>query len=637
VEAAQSEAAQLAIRVANVAASMPDLAPVELRLGALEAAHANATAAAAEAQGRAEGRAQALRTELWAELRAARDESDAAVKDLQEQLASVTQAERQNAIAEAAELTALQAEVTRLSTALAGLQVDVAAVTAVATQTTATPLPSSAPTPVPGEEEAAARIAAAEAVAAAAAAEVKSLSSSLQQLQTSIEDVKSAVAAVSAASVPVVPTPVAPNFAPIDTEAVLASITESNAWTALAARIEELAAAATEIRDASASAASVAAEAKQVAESAATAASATTSVAPPAVPALSDEERAVLHAVAALDLQQLRTALDAVTASLQQAEAASNALRLGGGSAHAQAGLRFPRRTVHADGSVTDGLLGLRADEANAGFVTRGTLLSALAQMASDTVPSYDYALATAGASVVTEPAIELPAWAVMEGVQVAQDMQRYPALSTMDADAVGHAVSAFSSTGEPVRYVFTSPTLGEPTNAAPVTSCSQDPSSQSPSSVLDPHVLPGSCWPMAHTSGPVFREDGSLSSVEGPLGLAALTVRLSESVVVGAVTIDHPTVLVSTKTRNGPSTALREFVLYGFDGTTAEALLARVELGRFAFDVNGPQTQTFVLDQPQQARMPVSHVQLVVLSNHGNDEATCLYRLRVHAANMIV
>ena len=58
-------------------------------------------------------------------------------------------------------------------------------------------------------------------------------------------------------------------------------------------------------------------------------------------------------------------------------------------------------------------------------------------------------------------------------------------------------------------------------------------------------------------------------------------------------------------------------------DGSARE-----VELGRFKFDLTGNAIQTFEMsNKPKPYRM----VRIVVDSNSGNPDYTCLYRVRVH------
>jgi len=134
------------------------------------------------------------------------------------------------------------------------------------------------------------------------------------------------------------------------------------------------------------------------------------------------------------------------------------------------------------------------------------------------------------------------------------------------------------------------------------------------------------------------------------------LTVKLSEPVVPTHVTIEHLNKVFSER---GGDSAPRAFRVKGYADAaalekdvkaTAAAVAAAAstaegvdtdessaesdaeELGfvlaEGAYDIDGPSpVQVF----PVAARGTVAFVRLEVLSNHGNPDYTCLYRLRVH------
>jgi SUN domain-containing protein 1/2 len=143
-----------------------------------------------------------------------------------------------------------------------------------------------------------------------------------------------------------------------------------------------------------------------------------------------------------------------------------------------------------------------------------------------------------------------------------------------------------------------------------------------------------------------------------------ALTVKLSEAVVPTHVTIEHLNKVFSEK---GGDSAPKAFTVRGYaDAATLEKdvkaaakaaarAAARVvvktkgydvgeeeegELVRLGvllaeanYDIDGPNAvQVFpVLPSADSSPAAVSFVRLEVLSNHGNEEYTCLYRMRVH------
>jgi len=166
-----------------------------------------------------------------------------------------------------------------------------------------------------------------------------------------------------------------------------------------------------------------------------------------------------------------------------------------------------------------------------------------------------------------------------------------------------------------------------------------------SPYNALQPIVSEGAghCWPMAGSSG-------------------RLTVRLKTQIRVTAVTIDHlpPSVAPVRHIQNNvnatsgdiasqdrSTSALKRFLLYGLSGDLEEDEMNKILLGSFEFDASNdaPPTQTFHLRKSifiegnggeinedrddMETATPI--VMLHVLENHGHQDYTCIYRLRVH------
>ncbi|CAB1428003.1 unnamed protein product [Pleuronectes platessa] len=116
--------------------------------------------------------------------------------------------------------------------------------------------------------------------------------------------------------------------------------------------------------------------------------------------------------------------------------------------------------------------------------------------------------------------------------------------------------------------------------------------------------LLPGRCW-----------------SFPGAQGTYAIT--LSHPVKITHVTVDH------VSRYNSPSgsinSAPRAFELYGMTDISEKRTL----LGTFTYNKGGESTQTFQLLNPTDDIY--RGVEMHVLSNWGQAEYTCLYRLRVH------
>uniref|UniRef100_A0A8C6DEI5 Sperm associated antigen 4 n=1 Tax=Moschus moschiferus TaxID=68415 RepID=A0A8C6DEI5_MOSMO len=124
------------------------------------------------------------------------------------------------------------------------------------------------------------------------------------------------------------------------------------------------------------------------------------------------------------------------------------------------------------------------------------------------------------------------------------------------------------------------------------------------PTVILEPDVFPGNCW-----------------AFEGDQG--QVVIRLPGRVQLSDITLQHPPPSVA-HTR-GANSAPRDFSVYGLqvDDET------EVFLGKFTFDVEKSEIQTFHLQNDPPAAFP--KVKIQILSNWGHPRFTCLYRVRVH------
>ncbi|XP_012939013.1 SUN domain-containing protein 2 isoform X2 [Aplysia californica] len=143
---------------------------------------------------------------------------------------------------------------------------------------------------------------------------------------------------------------------------------------------------------------------------------------------------------------------------------------------------------------------------------------------------------------------------------------------------------------------------------------------SSSPREVIQPEVQPGKCWAMHGQSGYV-------------------TIQLAMPVVVSAISLEHIPTEVAPSGRL--DSAPKEFVIVGKE---SEMTSPDVLLGHFAYQVgNGQPIQLYDIKDPFCTRQTVDYsscgpnqevfriITLKVLSNHGNPDFTCIYRLRVH------
>uniref|UniRef100_A0A8C7B4T4 Sperm associated antigen 4 n=1 Tax=Neovison vison TaxID=452646 RepID=A0A8C7B4T4_NEOVI len=124
------------------------------------------------------------------------------------------------------------------------------------------------------------------------------------------------------------------------------------------------------------------------------------------------------------------------------------------------------------------------------------------------------------------------------------------------------------------------------------------------PTVILEPDVFPGNCW-----------------AFEGDQG--QVVIRLPGRVQLSDVTLQHPPPSVAHT--GGANSAPRDFAVYGLqvDDET------EVFLGKFTFDVEKSEIQTFHLQNDPPAAFP--KVKIQILSNWGHPRFTCLYRVRAH------
>ncbi|XP_054579857.1 sperm-associated antigen 4 protein isoform X3 [Eptesicus fuscus] len=124
------------------------------------------------------------------------------------------------------------------------------------------------------------------------------------------------------------------------------------------------------------------------------------------------------------------------------------------------------------------------------------------------------------------------------------------------------------------------------------------------PMVILEPDVFPGNCW-----------------AFEGDQG--QVVIRLPGRVQLSDITLQHPPPSVAHT--GGANSAPRDFAVYGLqvDDET------EVFLGKFTFDVEKSEIQTFRLQNDPPTAFP--KVKIQILSNWGHPHFTCLYRVRAH------
>ncbi|XP_012271772.1 SUN domain-containing protein 2 [Orussus abietinus] len=125
-----------------------------------------------------------------------------------------------------------------------------------------------------------------------------------------------------------------------------------------------------------------------------------------------------------------------------------------------------------------------------------------------------------------------------------------------------------------------------------------------SPRKVIQAWSQPGECWAF----------QGSFGKIE---------IQLAHIALIDRVTIEH--IPASASVTGSIDSAPKDF-----------KILARLDndyelIGTFLYNINGPATQSFKVENDKVRDRPFQIVMLVVTSNWGHPEYTCLYRFRVH------
>ncbi|XP_044731520.1 SUN domain-containing protein 1-like [Chrysoperla carnea] len=177
-------------------------------------------------------------------------------------------------------------------------------------------------------------------------------------------------------------------------------------------------------------------------------------------------------------------------------------------------------------------------------------------------------------------------------------------ALSQYDADKTGRTDFALESSGGAIvsirsteNYVRGAPTL----TLFGIPLCS---GSNSPRTIIQPSTLPGECWAFKGSSG-------------------TAVIKLLGRVVVTGVSLEH--IPASISPTGELKTAPKEFSIWGL---TSEVDNEGAFLGQFIYNISGPSVQYFPVNNCYKS---YNYVEFKVISNHGNPEYTCVYRIRVH------
>nr|XP_033189619.1 SUN domain-containing protein 1-like isoform X2 [Bombus vancouverensis nearcticus] len=181
----------------------------------------------------------------------------------------------------------------------------------------------------------------------------------------------------------------------------------------------------------------------------------------------------------------------------------------------------------------------------------------------------------------------------------VKSELQTYDADKTGRTDyALGTSGGAILSTRKTETYSAGAPVL----KLFGIPICQQQ---NTPHAIIQTSVLPGECWAFKGNSGSVV-------------------IQLLGFVHVSGVSLEH--IPQSISPTGETSTAPKQFSILGLtsvDDTNS------FFFGEFTYDNTGPPVQYFeVQNKPKKA---YEIIELKVHSNSGNNEYTCIYRIRVH------
>ncbi|KAK9500252.1 hypothetical protein O3M35_001545 [Rhynocoris fuscipes] len=126
------------------------------------------------------------------------------------------------------------------------------------------------------------------------------------------------------------------------------------------------------------------------------------------------------------------------------------------------------------------------------------------------------------------------------------------------------------------------------------------------PRSIIQASVVPGECW-----------------AFEGDKGSVVIQLSTND-VLITHVSLEHISAKLSL-TGEIPS-APKDFALYGLRCVSDSNPHL---FGEFTYKSVGPALQTFQVQHPSTIAFGI--VELVIKSNHGNKEFTCIYRVRIH------
>lgn len=209
---------------------------------------------------------------------------------------------------------------------------------------------------------------------------------------------------------------------------------------------------------------------------------------------------------------------------------------------------------------------------------------------------------------------------------------QRFISMGGCDRSKDSLQDFALATLGSRVLTDLTSPTLGDEKSKGLVSTLinNKRPSNinhqrtSSPLTALLPWTSPGECWPMAGKHG-------------------SLGVELNHPVAVKAISIDylgqHQAITMGSAPGDFEVWGLKKYDdnrswKYPWDSLASVVDNDVIYLGRFMYDITKRlSVQTFEL---KHASPPIKAVVFRFLSNWGQDDYTCIYRVRVHGDEVV-
>ncbi|XP_053977469.1 tetratricopeptide repeat protein 39C-like [Hylaeus volcanicus] len=181
----------------------------------------------------------------------------------------------------------------------------------------------------------------------------------------------------------------------------------------------------------------------------------------------------------------------------------------------------------------------------------------------------------------------------------VRSELQTYDADKTGMTDyALGSSGGAILSTRDTETYSAGAPVL----KLFGIPLCQQQ---NTPQAIIQTGVLPGECWAFKGSSGSVV-------------------IQLLGSVYVSGISLEHIPETISPTGET--STAPKDFSIWGLECLEDTNPFF---FGNFTYDNTGLPLQYF--DVQKKPKNPYKIVELKVHSNSGNNEYTCIYRIRIH------